>query len=248
MSSSITGPPSTAVDPAGASPLDVAVLLVAPTDARAHDALPLLSAAERARDARFQHAGARAQFRVGRWLARTALAARLGLAPADVPLVETDRGALLVDPRANPDDLRFNLSHTDGLVALALAPAHPVGVDVEDTTRPGRQLAIADRFFAPSEVAALRRLPPERQRARFFDYWTLKESYIKARGLGLAIPLGHFAFELDRPGPITIAFDPRLDDDPARWHFHHLDPTPRHRVAVAVAASAPPTLCVSWAP
>lgn len=232
--------------PAPPDALELDLVLVAPTDALERAALPLLSAAERARDARFQHDGARAQFRVGRWLARTALGARLGLPPADVPLVETERGALAVDDAANPLDLRFNLAHTDGLVALAVVSGHPVGVDVEDTARPGRQLAIADRFFSPSEVAALRRLPPERQRDRFFDYWTLKESYIKARGLGLAIPLGHFAFELDRPGPVTVAFDPRLDDDPGRWHFRQLDPTDRHRVAVAVASPAPPHLRVTW--
>ena len=73
-----------------------------------------------------------------------------------------------------------------------------VGVDVEHI---GRHLThdIAGRFFAPNEVTDLRTLPEDDQQRVFFDYWTLKEAYIKARGFGLALPLGDFAFKLNPP-------------------------------------------------
>ena len=68
----------------------------------------------------------------------------------------------------------------------------------------------------------------------FFDYWTLKEAYIKARGFGLALPLGDFAFKLQPPATPTIAFEPSLDDDASTWQFMQEWPTPQHRLGLAV--------------
>jgi len=136
---------------------------------------------------------------------------------------------------AAPDDargLKFNLSHTNGMIACIVAEERDVGVDVEDRDRTGRLLEVADRFFSPLEVRALRSLPVDEQWERFFVYWTLKESYIKARGMGLAIPLSHFSFDVD--DGISIAFDPKLDDDPSRWQFTALSHGRRHAVAASV--------------
>ncbi|TNF31586.1 MAG: 4'-phosphopantetheinyl transferase superfamily protein [Deltaproteobacteria bacterium] len=137
------------------------------------------------------------------------------------------------------------------MVTVALATGRDVGVDVEDAARRGRTVELADRFFAPSEVAALRALPEgAAQRDRFFRLWTLKESYIKARGQGLAIPLSGFAFALDGAGSaIGFSARPEVDDDAARWRFFGLRPSERHQLAVAVAAgpSAPVRVRVRWA-
>src|SRR5690606_16111721 len=83
-------------------------------------------------------------------------------------------------------NLQFNLSKSSGLVVCAITRDAVVGVDVENIRRRA-PVDVADTFFAPGEVAALRALPLEQQPERFFEYWTLKESYIKARGLGLMI-------------------------------------------------------------
>src|SRR6185436_18685723 len=105
-----------------------------------------------------------------------------------------------VEPR-----LHFNLTNTRGLVACAVSVAHAeVGVDAEALDRSGETVAIADRYFSTEEVRALRALPESAQRQRFFAYWTLKESYIKARGLGLRLPLDQFSFRLGES--IGIAF------------------------------------------
>jgi 4'-phosphopantetheinyl transferase len=130
-------------------------------------------------------------------------------------------------------DLRFNISHTDGLIACAVTIGREVGVDVENI---GRRLLhdVAGRHFAPNEVRDLRQLPDDEQQRAFFDYWTLKEAYIKARGFGLALPLGDFAFKLNPPAPPVIAFEPALEDDPATWQFLQDWPTPQHRLGLAV--------------
>ena len=74
----------------------------------------------------------------------------------------------------------------------------------------------------------------------FFDYWTLKEAYIKARGAGLAIPLDLFSFRFDGRGRISVSFDPRLGDDPERWQFALYRPTGGHVLAVALERESGP--------
>lgn len=80
--------------------------------------------------------------------------------------------------------LKFNLTNTQGLVACVVTKDRDVGIDAEHIHRAAGSLDIAGRFFAPTEVQALRAFPAEEQTKRFFDIWTPKESYIKARGLG----------------------------------------------------------------
>src|SRR5262249_32264065 len=123
---------------------------------------------------------------------------------------------------------------TTGLIACLVALGCDVGVDVEDMTRPGETVEVAEQFFSSTEVATLRALPSSAQRHRFFEYWTLKEAYIKARGMGLAIPLEQFSFHLEMGHPVRISFDPRLHDDPHCWQFAQFHPTSRHQMAAAI--------------
>ena len=145
-------------------------------------------------------------------------------------------GRPAIEGPAGAPALHFNLSHTRGLVACAVGREPLLGVDVEAIDRTAASTRIAERFFAPSEVDALRRLPPEEQRERFFRFWTLKESYIKATGLGLSVPLDQFWFALTPSEPVAIEFGARITDDGSRWRFAERQPTPRHRLAVAVGA------------
>lgn len=194
----------------------------------------LLTADEHERMARFVFERDRHAFLLTRALVRTMLSRYAPVAPADWRFIANAHGRPeILDRPPGVPDLRFNISHTDGLIACAVTIGREVGVDVEHV---GRQLLhdVAGRHFAPKEVADLRSLPAAEQDRVFFDYWTLKEAYIKARGFGLALPLGDFAFTLDPPRPPRITFEPALDDDPATWQFLQDWPTPRHRLALAV--------------
>ena len=129
--------------------------------------------------------------------------------------------------------LRFNLSHTQGLVMCGLTLAHDLGVDAEEI-EPSRGTAdIAQRFFAESESSSLHALEGSAKVERFFDFWTLKEAYIKAKGAGLSLPLDRFAFVL-RQGTLSASFEAPLIDRPETWQFQLFAPTDRHRAAVAV--------------
>ncbi len=192
---------------------------------------------EAARQARFLFDRHRHQFLVARALVRSTLSRYAAQDPAAWAFVHNQWGRPDLDPAHGLGELCFNLSHTDGLVAVAVARGRggcpELGVDVEDTWRRSHTDQIAEHFFAPDEVAALRALPPERQHGRFFELWTLKEAYIKARGMGLAISLHRFAYALDHGG-VALAIDPELGDVPAGWQFLLDAPTERHKLALAV--------------
>jgi len=181
--------------------------------------LALCSPAELARHERITHEETRRDHLVARALVRTTLSHYSPTAPAAWRFVENAHGCPSIDPTQNPGDLRFNLSHSGGKVVCAVTRGREVGVDVEDALRRSRTTKIADRFFAPAEVAALQRLPESEQRTRFFTYWTLKEAYIKARGMGLAIPLRQFWFDLDEAAGIGFATDEALEDPAESWRF-----------------------------
>jgi 4'-phosphopantetheinyl transferase len=199
----------------------------------------MLTDEERARCDRFVFERDQIMSLATRALVRTALSHYAAVDPSAWRFESGSHGKPFVSRPAEPR-LWFNLSNTRGLVVCAVSCEHEVlGVDAENVERGTDTLEIADRFFSPSEVAALRALAADRQHERFFAYWTLKESYIKARGLGLAIPLADFSFLLD-DADIAIAFEPRLDDDATRWRFALLRASPRHLVAVGVACGAAP--------
>jgi 4'-phosphopantetheinyl transferase len=194
----------------------------------------LMTPEEAERQARFMFPKGRHEHLVTRALVRTVLSRYAPVDPRAWTFVKGERGRPEIAGPAGVPPLRFNLSHTDGLIACLVALDRVVGVDVEDTLRPSSTVEIADRFFSPHEVRALRAQPPERQRARFFEYWTLKESYIKARGMGLALPLDQFSFHLDEGPRVRISFDPRLEDDPESWQFALYRPSDRHMMAAAI--------------
>ena len=98
-----------------------------------------------------------------------------------------------------------------------------VGVDVQQICL-RTDLDIAERFFAPAEAEQLRSLPVEQQREGFFELWALKESYIKAEGRGLSIPLDSFAFAFElqnnrQPTAITLC----CPDATQAWQFRLFD-------------------------
>lgn len=156
----------------------------------------------------------------------------------------------LVRPPESPlaERLQFNLTHCKDFAACAVCLDEPVGVDAEPLER-RTNLEIADRFFAPTEVAQLRKQPEPRQPLMFLRFWTLKEAYIKARGMGLALPLEKFAFQLDANQPVGIEMAPDLDDTPADWRFFQTLIDARFMLAVALRLDQPPAVrLIRWSP
>jgi 4'-phosphopantetheinyl transferase len=193
--------------------------------------LAWMSAPERERAARFRHDQDRAMFGLGREMARTLVGSALGVAPDAWSWREGPHGRPEV---AAPDaDLHFNISHSAGLVMCVLARGRAVGVDLEDRTRRTPDPAIVTRYCSRTEaddVCAQGDAWPD----RFLRYWTLKEAYLKARGLGIAVHLADISFDLgDRQDSARISFLNSLAGTDDRWAFHLLPLEPHHLAAVA---------------
>jgi 4'-phosphopantetheinyl transferase len=195
-------------------------------------AVAILSDSERTRGQRFVFARDRRDFAAAHALTRLALSRYGDLAPERWRFQEGANGKPSLAADGGTPPLSFNLSHTHGLVACAIAPGADVGIDVERVDRRVGVEEIATRFFSPGERADLARCPTDQRARRFFELWTLKEAYIKALGRGLSHPLNTFGFALSEPG--SIGFVSTSDVDMATWQFALFAPTELHAMAVAV--------------
>ena len=109
-------------------------------------------------------------------------------------------------------------------------------MDVESLSRRLPDQAIVDRYAAPAEIADIKAqgaawLP------RFLVYWTLKEAYLKARGLGIGVPLEDISFDLAVPDTPRITFRNTLAGEDDRWAFTLWQPSATHLVAVAASTA-----------
>lgn len=206
--------------------------------------LNTLSETEINRLDRFIAASGRRQYLAGRILVRTTLSRYADVEPREWRFDVNAYGRPHVAWPQQYSTLQFNLSHTDGLAACAVAKAGEVGVDVENMARDLDVTSLAPSVFAENEVAAISRSPASDRIRLFYSYWTLKEAYIKARGMGLSLPLDGFWFDHEGANP-QIHFLPTCPDDSNRWHFREHMATPRHKLALA-ATAVQPELHVRW--
>jgi 4'-phosphopantetheinyl transferase len=197
--------------------------------------LALLAPDERERHQRLRREQSRREFLIAHALARVTLSRYAPVPPEAWSFSTGEHGRPEPSGPARATRLRFNLSHTRGMVACAVIRELDVGVDVESTTRRVRHRDLAERFFGKDEVRAFRALAPERQAARFLELWTLKEAYLKARGRGISISLRGFQFRLSDADPPRISFDPaRVCDDASSWQLALYYPNRSHTLALAI--------------
>lgn len=123
-------------------------------------------------------------------LLRYALKKNFGISCSQVQFVTNSFGKPMLK---NVEQIHFNLSHSGDWVVCGVSDA-PIGIDVE--TIKIKDLIIAKRFFTEDEYKDILRQPEEEKIKYFFKLWTLKESYVKAEGKGLSIPLNSFSFRV----------------------------------------------------
>lgn len=192
----------------------------------------LLSDDERERLERFRFDEDRLAFLTAHALLRMALSRHAAVSPEAWTFQAGPYGQpSIAAPRCG---LCFSLSHTRGLVACAVAADRPLGIDVEDASRRA-PLEVAERYFAPGERRDIGAAPPHEQARRFFEYWTLKEAYAKALGLGLQLPFDRFELRREGTGWRVTALDPAPGDAGAGFWLHAWS-TPTHQAALAVGA------------
>lgn len=189
-----------------------------------------LSADERERAERFRFERDRRRFIAARGTLRALLSLYLPARPETFLFTHNAYGK----PALSDGALSFNVSHSHTLALVALTQAGPLGVDVEQARADFATLSIAEQFFSPAEVAALRALPEAERVEAFFNCWTRKEAFVKALGEGLSFPLKAFDVSL-RPGEPAALL--HVDGDPeaaSRWHIRALSPASGYVAALAV--------------
>ena len=195
----------------------------------------LLSDDELARYNQLRFPEHRREYLVSHALLRATLARYADIPPLDIRFQQNAFGKPELVGAGALADLRFNMSHTHGLAVCAVTRCGDIGADVEFHTENQALLEIADHYFSAREVDDLLALPEPQQRAAFFRYWTLKESYIKARGEGLSLPLDSFSFLLCGD---QIGFESEREPAPDDWCFFSLQPAQHYSAAVALRCNA----------
>lgn len=194
----------------------------------------VLSSDEQRRQQAFHFADDRRLYLIAHALQRCVLSRCADVPPEDWQFISQGFGRPEVANKLSGSGrLRFNLSHTRGLAACVVARDVAVGIDVECLERRVDSQTIASRYFSQREMKALKTLSGNEQDTRFLEYWTLKESYVKARGGGLSIPLDSFYFERDIHGHWQIGFDSD-DDQSDAWQFVCLRLATRHVMSIAI--------------
>ncbi len=192
-----------------------------------------LSPEEKARADRFHFVNDRNRFVVARGLLRELLGGYLQQAPAGLEFSYGQHGKPSLAGGNASSGLRFNLSHSSGLVVYAIARERNLGIDVEHVRPESAGEDIAQRYFSAREVNDLRTLPPEARVEGFFHCWTRKEAYLKATGMGLQIPLDSFSVSLLPEKPSQF-----LGGVESRWHMAAYHPAEGY-VAAVVYDGAP---------
>ena len=195
----------------------------------------VISASEKAKTDRYVFEKDRHRCLVTRALVRSVLSACTGLPPGQFEFTENAYGKPALRPGCAAMPIEFNLSHCSGLTACAVALDRQIGVDVEQRRR-DIDLRLADRYFTPLESGYIRNRRAGERPAAFFDIWTLKEAYIKAKGRGLSMDLDRFGFEIGQG--TRIHMDASLDDRPDRWRFFRFSPETAYHAAIAVHGTA----------
>ncbi len=180
----------------------------------------LLSADERDKASRYHFDRHRNDFTVTRGMLRILLASYLTKLPESFSFSYSAQGKPAL---ANDDtNLRFNVSHTDGLAALAFARGREIGVDVEKMRPDLEAKTLAERFFSASERQYISRLTGRVLNEAFFRCWTRKEAFIKAKGGGLSIPLHQFDVSIAEDQPAALLGTRPDPSEANRWSLHNL--------------------------
>lgn len=154
-------------------------------------------------------------------LIRTALLDMAGMDPRNIPFEYGEHEKPYI---AGSDNVFFNISHSGDMVICAVGGCE-VGCDIEEIKPPKSN--VAERFFSEEERNFVKAGGDD----AFFRIWTLKESFMKATGLGLSLSMRDFSINM---GPAGITVEQNVDS--RKYLFKEITDFPRYKCAVCVAS------------
>ena len=201
-------------------------------EAAAHRLEQFLAADERDKMQRFRFEKDRRRYLIGRGLLRSLLGRYLDVVPQALRFETMVAGKPHL--ASGQGELQFNLAHSGEYVLIAIADRRAVGIDVEEVRDDFDTGETAAHFFSPNEQHVLETLTGLAKIEAFFECWTRKEAYVKARGEGLSLPLDQFDVSL-RPGEPARLIATRPDPAEAeRWQLSELSVADGYKAALAV--------------
>ena len=176
---------------------------------------------------------------LSRALVRWVLSRYADVAPEEWLFRDNRFGRPEIVPHPGVPPIRFNVSHSHGVVLAGFTLDHDIGVDIESHSR---QLSVdgISKFLSLPEREQLESFDVEARAKAFLRIWTLKEAYAKAHGMGLSLPFDRFSFGLSEQPELSIHNDFDLDDSPRSWQFEQFDVAPCHIAAIAVRSNGTP--------
>lgn len=208
----------------------------------------LLSETERAQEMRMYFNRDRCRYLVTRALVRIVLSKYAPVAPEDWVFALSQYGKPSISrPHSFAADISFNITHGGNLIIIAVTRGIDIGVDTESISSRLAPLGVLKSSFSSSEISSILSLSEDEKNQRFYEHWTLKEAYVKARGLGTYIPLEAVDFDLKKEGLIELKVDPIWSDQSSRWYLWQLWPDDEHVVAVCAEnlGTDPPKLSMT---
>jgi 4'-phosphopantetheinyl transferase len=189
----------------------------------------------------------RRRFVAAHGILREVLALYTMRAPSEIRFTygEFGKPALALD--VGSDAIRFNLSHSGSRALIAVALDRDVGVDLEVIGERIEPMEIARSYFSREEINRLHSLPERLRRAGFFNCWTRKEAYIKARAMGMSLALDSFDVSL-APGEPAALLRTTPPGDREQWMLRDLEAGPGYAAALAARGSGWTVLAREWEP
>lgn len=185
-----------------------------------------LDTTESSKARRYATAVLQARYRRCRSALRALLGRRLGRAPAALEFQTNEWGK----PALLRSACHFNVSHSEARALVVLAD-EPVGIDIERVGRNGIEVdELAPLVFHPRELDDWKAVPPSLRALRFYEAWTAKEAYCKARGEGLQIAM-----------PSVRIAGSKVEPDEAQlphWHVHRLWCLAGHSAHLCIAQAS----------
>lgn len=185
-----------------------------------------LSSHELERAAAYRFERDRISFMAGRYLLRRLLSAHTGTSPREIVLVADEQGKPSLEGRNTP---QFSLANADGMVAVAVASGcERIGIDCERADAEIEEAAL-DAYCSSDERRRFGELPAQERARAAVQLWALKESHLKALGVGLREDPRSISFSWENGLPIA-AHDGERD---RRWFHRLIESGGQHVVALA---------------
>jgi 4'-phosphopantetheinyl transferase len=135
------------------------------------------------------------------------------------------------------EKIRFNISYSKDIIVLAVAMNVDIGIDIEFVDEDTDFFLYSKSILSEKELWYLTNMPSEARSREFFKIWTLKEAYIKARGLGLAIGVDKLSFRLNAE-KIDLCIDEDIDKSADSWDFFNAELIPSYMISICIKKSA----------